>query len=180
MEPLDNQDLKLRNREFVRLLAEHELRLAGYVHTLVPAWHDAEDILQNTKLRLWEQFDSYRPDADFAGWAFTIAGYLVQEYRKRCQRQRVHFNDVLLEKLSRRFSNASAWDDRTTALVECMRTLNTASRKLLRLFCTDRRKIKDIALDLGQTPSATYQALSRVRRSLLECVRNRIQEGKDR
>jgi RNA polymerase sigma-70 factor, ECF subfamily len=179
VEPSDDQNLNLRNREFVRLLAEHELRLAGYVHALVPAWHDAEDILQNTKLRLWEQFDSFRPNTDFAGWAFTIAGYLVQEYRKRCQRQRVHFNDELLAKLSRRFANASVWDDRTSALVECVKTLNTASRKLLRLFCTEHRKIKDIAHDLGQTPSATYQALSRIRRGLLECVRNRIQEGKD-
>jgi RNA polymerase sigma-70 factor (ECF subfamily) len=175
----DHQALNDRNREFVRLLAGHELRLAGYVHALVPSWHDAEDILQNTKLRLWEQFDSYRPDEDFAGWAFTVAGYLVKDYRKRCQRQRVQFSDALLEKLAQRFAVSSAWDHRTSALVECVKTLNAASRRLLRLFCTDRRKIKDIAHDLGQTPSATYQALSRTRRSLLECVRSRLGEGKE-
>ena len=181
MKQPDDQELNRRNREFVRLLAEHELRLAGYVHTLVPSWHDAEDILQNTKLRLWEQFDSFRPDADFAGWAFTIAGYLVQEYRKRCRRQRVYFSDALLERLSRHFTAApSVWEDRASALVECVKTLNAASRKLLRLFCTERRKIKDIAHDLGQTPSAAYQALSRIRRGLLECVKDRLQEGKDR
>ena len=180
MKPSDDQAVTLRNQEFVRLLAEHEHRLAGYVHTLVPAWHDAEDILQNTKLRLWQQFDSYRPEADFAGWAFTIARYLVQEYRKRCQRQRVHFSDELLERLSRRFAASSTWDACTSALVECVKTLSAASRKLLRVFCTERRKIKDIAQDLGQTPSATYQALSRTRRLLLECVQNRLREDKDR
>jgi RNA polymerase sigma-70 factor (ECF subfamily) len=175
----DKQEPDIRNLEFVRLLAKHELRLAGYVHALVPAWHDAEDILQNTKLRLWTQFDSYRPDEDFAGWSFTIAGYLVKEYHKRCQRQRVHFSDELLEKISQRFATPSTWDARTSALVECVKTLNTASRKLLRLFCTERRKLKEIAVDLGQTPSATYQAMSRIRRGLLVCIRNRLREGKE-
>jgi RNA polymerase sigma-70 factor, ECF subfamily len=174
-------ELISRNRQFVRLLGEHELRLAGYVHTLIPSWHDAEDILQNTKLRLWEQFDSYRPNADFAGWAFTIAGYLVREYRKRCQREKVFFNDELLEKLTQRLrvnSVSSIWDDRVSALVGCVKALNDASRRLLRLSCMGNRKIKDIASDLGQTPSATYQAISRIRRGLIECVRQRLQESK--
>ena len=66
----------------MRLLAEHERQLAGYVHTLVPLWQDAEDVLQNTKLRLWEQFDSFQLGTDFAAWAITIAGYMVRTHRK--------------------------------------------------------------------------------------------------
>lgn len=176
----NNEQLDLRNHEFVRLLAEHELRLAGYVHAMVPSWHDAEDVLQNTKLRLWKQFDSYRPDEDFAGWAFTIARYLAKEYHTRCHRERIHFSDELLEKIAHRFATPSAWDNRTSALVECVKKLNAASKKLLYLFCTEQRKLKDIAHDLGQTPAAAYQAMSRVRRGLLECVRTRMQEGDDR
>ena len=83
------------------MLAEHERQLAGYVHTLVPSWQDAEDVLQNTKLRLWEQFESFQRGTDFAAWAFTIAGYMVRTHRKTCQRQRVCFSDDLLEKISR-------------------------------------------------------------------------------
>jgi DNA-directed RNA polymerase specialized sigma24 family protein len=67
-------------------------------------------------------------------------------------------------------------EDRVLALVECVKKLDAAGRKLLRLFCTDRRKIKDIAGDLGQTPAAAYQALSRMRRMLFNCVEKRLQE----
>ena len=56
----DDPNWDLHNREFVRLLAEHERQLSGYVHALIPLWQDAEDVLQNTKLRLWEQFDSFQ------------------------------------------------------------------------------------------------------------------------
>lgn len=174
----EDQERDLRYREFVRLLLEHERRLTGYVHTLIPSWQDAEDVLQETKLRLWEQFDSFRADADFAAWAIAIAGYMVQAHRKRCQRQRVCFSDDLLEKISQHIpAVASArHDNRLAALVECVKSLNDASRKLLRAFCSDRRKIKDLASELGQTSSAIYSSLFRIRRSLLECAQKRLRE----
>ncbi len=176
MKSTKDQERDLRYREFVRLLVEHERRLMGYVHTLIPSWQDAEDVLQDTKLRLWEQFDSFRPEADFAAWAIAIASYMVRAYRKRCQRQRVCFSDDLLEKISQHIPAASPYkhDNRISALVECVKTLNDASRKLLRAFCTGHQKIKDIAGDLDQTPSATYSALFRIRRSLLECVQKHL------
>lgn len=174
----DDQKRDLRNREFVRLLAEHERHLEGYVHALVPVWQDAEDILQNTKLRLWEQFDSFRPDADFAAWAIAIASYMVRTHRTLSQRQRVCFSDDLVEKISQHIPTASSrQDDRISALVECVRALSNASRKLLRLFCTGQRKIKDIAGELDQTPSATYSALYRIRWSLFDCVQKRLRKG---
>ena len=177
----DDRERESHNRQFLRLLAEHERQLTGYVHTLVPSWQDAEDVLQETKLRLWEQFEAFEPGTDFAAWAFTIAGYMVRKYRKDCQRERVCFSDDLLEKLSRHvatITSSSARDDRVLALVECVRAINDASRKLLRLFCTGHRRIKDIARELGQTPSATYSSLFRLRRSLLDCVRRRLQREK--
>jgi RNA polymerase sigma-70 factor, ECF subfamily len=177
----DDQEQALHNRQYLRLLAEHERQLTGYVHTLVPSWQDAEDILQDTKVRLWEQFESFQPGTDFAAWAFTIAGYMVRKYRKTCQRQRVCFSNDLLEKLSQHvaaISSSSARDDRMLALVECVRTLSDASRRLLRFFCTGHCRIKDIARELGQTPSATYSSLFRIRRSLLDCVRRRLQREK--
>jgi RNA polymerase sigma-70 factor (ECF subfamily) len=177
----NRQDQDQRNIEFVRLLAAHELRLSVYVHTLVPLWNDAEDVLQNTKVRLWEQFDQFQPGTDFAAWAFTVAGYMIRTYRKQCHRQRLCFADNLLQKIAAETSPAdSAGEDRIAALVECVRALGDTSRQLLRLFYTDRQRVKDIARQLGQAPTATYQALSRIRRSLSECVEKRLHEEEGR
>jgi len=41
------------------LLAKNERRLSQYVLALVPNWADADDLIQQTKVRLWEQFGQY-------------------------------------------------------------------------------------------------------------------------
>jgi RNA polymerase sigma-70 factor, ECF subfamily len=179
----DDQDRDAKNREFMRLLAEHERRLSAYVHTLIPLWQDAEDVLQDTKLSLWAEFDSFRPGTDFAAWTFTIASYSVRTYRKRCQRQRVCFSDDLLEKMAGHMTtraSSAVHEHRMTALVECVNALSGARRKLLRLFYASRLRIKDLAADLGQSPDAVRMALFRIRRSLLECVQKRTQEEQSR
>jgi RNA polymerase sigma-70 factor, ECF subfamily len=174
----NEHDRELRYRDFVRLLAEHEQYVAGYVHALIPLWQDAEDVLQETKLRLWEQFDSFQIGTNFAAWATTIAGFMVRTYRKRSQREKVCFSDDLIEKLSlqARAIPTTTADPRMLALVECVNALNAASRRLLRLVCVGKRKIKDIARDLRQTPSATRVALFRIRQSLSQCVEERLQK----
>lgn len=182
MKHINDQERELRYREFVRLLAENERHLAGYVHALIPLWQDAEDVLQDTKLRLWEQFDSFQLGTNFPAWAFTIAGYMVRTHRKRLSRERICFSDDLLEKLSRQVPAIVALesDDRLPALVECVKMLSNASRKLLRVFCVGHQKIKDIAHDLGQTPAATRVALFRIRQSLSECVAERLRKEESR
>jgi RNA polymerase sigma-70 factor, ECF subfamily len=167
--------------DFVRLLGAHERQVSGYIHTLVPSWQDAEDVMQNTRLRLWQQFGSFRRDGDFGAWAIAIANYMVRNYRRDAGRERVRFNDELLEKISKHIpAISSREDDRISALQECVNALGAASRKLLHHFCTGHQKIKDIARELGQTPSSTYSAFFRLRWSLFDCVQKRLREERRR
>ena len=64
LRPVRRQATTVR-REFLRLLGEHERRLRGFILALVPHWADADDIAQEVRLRLWEQFDDYDPAKDF-------------------------------------------------------------------------------------------------------------------
>jgi RNA polymerase sigma-70 factor (ECF subfamily) len=173
-----DQEQEARYREYVWLLAQHERQLAGYVHALVPRWHDAEDVLQDTKLRLWEQFDTFQPGSNFAAWSCTVAGFMVQTYRKHCQRERVCFSDDLMQRLARYVPMVSATepDEDLSALIECVKALSKASRNLLRLVCLGQRKIKDVAAELGQTPAATRVALFRIRQALAKCVKKRLKK----
>lgn len=181
MSHFKDQDQELRHREYVCLLARHDRQLAEYVHALIPLWQDAEDVLQDTKLRLWEQFDSFELGTDFAAWAFTIAHYAVRTYRTQRQRQRVCFSDDLVEKIAKHLPTMSARtpDARLSALIECAKSLNKANRELLRLVFAGQRKIKEVARELGQTSSATYVALFRARQSLFVCVEKRLRKEND-
>jgi RNA polymerase sigma-70 factor, ECF subfamily len=178
MKPSTNRQHDAETTEFVRLLAEHDRRLSAYIHTLIPSWTDAEDVVQNTKLRLWEQFDSFRRDGDFGAWAIAVANYMVRSHRRDSQRERVRFDDELLDKISRHIPSVSSSkdDDRMSALLECVKTLGEAGQTLLRRFMARRCKIKELADELGQSPSSVYTALFRVRWSLFDCVQKRLKE----
>jgi RNA polymerase sigma-70 factor, ECF subfamily len=177
MKPSDEQK-DLSSDVFLRLLAEHDRQLSAFVHIAVPRWQDAEDVLQDTKLRLWKQFESYQRGTDFAAWAFTVAGYMVRTHRKRCQRQRVCFDDNLLEKILQNTHLISplAGSGRQSALAECVHMLDRVKRKLLHLVYAERKKTKDIAQALGQPPSTIRVTLLRIRQSLYRCVQKRMQE----
>jgi RNA polymerase sigma-70 factor, ECF subfamily len=160
-----------RNAEFVRLLKRHDRRVAAYVFSLVPDWNDAEDIVQETCVRLWEQFDEYRPDEDFGAWACTVARYLVLAYRKRTQRQRLHFRSDVLDALDAQVAaDQPEAERRLRLLAECVRRLGDSAGDLLRRCYAEGAKIKDIAGQLGRSVNGVYLALSRIRRDLHECV----------
>ena len=49
----------------------------------MPNWADADNIVQEVRIRLWQQFDSYDPTKDFGDWARAIAKYQALTYHKR-------------------------------------------------------------------------------------------------
>ena len=67
-------------------------------------------------------------------------------------------------------------DRRLGILAECARKLGAEALDLLRCCYVERRKIKDIAAELGRSLAGTYQVLSRIRRELFDCVQERLHQ----
>jgi RNA polymerase sigma-70 factor, ECF subfamily len=160
-----------RGAKFVQLLAAHEHRLSSYVLALVPSWNDAEEIIQQTKLRLWEQFGSYDATKDFGIWACVIARYEVLTFRTRSARSRVHFSQELVDRMSGELTETAAEsDDRLTFVEGCLKKLTRWQRELLWRCCIAGDSTKQVAIQLGRKADATRQALLRIRRKLYRCI----------
>lgn len=160
-----------RHVEFVRLLKQHDRRVSAFLFSLVPNWDDAQDLLQDTCVRLWEQFDDYRADEDFGTWACTIAHYLVLTYRKRTQRERYHFNLAVIDALNKQVAkDHSENEERLRILADCVSKLSTFARDLLNRCYAGNVKMKDVAKQLGLSVNSLYLTLSRLRRDLYDCV----------
>jgi RNA polymerase sigma-70 factor, ECF subfamily len=157
---------------FVQLLAAHERCLNSFVLALLPNWSDAEDIIQETKLRLWEQFDTYDPKRDFGTWACVIARYQVLAFRTRSARSHVLFSQELVERLSQELVQTHSESDvRLVFLEGCVKKLGQWQRNLLLRCCgAECRSLQELAVQLGRTPGAIRQALLRVRRLLYRCI----------
>lgn len=169
------QDLK--TREFVRLLTQHERRLFAYILALVPRWADADDILQETSLRLWDEFDKYSPGTDFMAWAGRVAFYQVLTFRKQHNRDRRLFSEQFIDVVD---AAATAVPDEADAqhlaLADCMTKLSDSNRELLRACYSADTNIKEAAARLGRSLPAVYRALSRIRITLHECVEQSMQK----
>ena len=82
----DHLDADPRTADFMRLVTQHDRQWKAYVLSLVPHWADADDILQDTKLELWERFAEYDPAGDFGAWARKIILYRVMTFRSQSGR----------------------------------------------------------------------------------------------
>lgn len=164
-----------RAGQFVGLLARDERRLSGYVLALVPNWHDADEVLQETKIRLWEQFDQYDPSKDFGAWACTVAHYVILAQRKTSQRKHARFSPQFFDVMAVEAELISLEaDSRHAALMECLETLDRPSRDLIAQCYSRRMTIKSVAISLGRSISGTQKAVARIRHKLQECIERKL------
>jgi RNA polymerase sigma-70 factor (ECF subfamily) len=176
----DNSDVAIGDRalEFVRLLGEHERPLCVYVLALVPHWTDADEIVQKTRIRLWEQFSEYQPDKDFGAWARTIAFYQVQTYRKEKKRYVVRFSEKLSEAISAEAAHVPVLvAERRDALLYCLKKLDRAKRRLIVKYYAGSETMHELAKRLGRTYASLRKAVYRTQITLSECVESRLHGG---
>ena len=117
---------------FVRLFAQNQKRLLGYIYSLVPHAQNAEDICQKTSLVLWRKFQQLQPDGDFLTWACRVAYLEVCNFRRTRARDRLRFSDELLEYLAEdRLGDLDAMNQRLDALRECVKQLRPPQQELI-------------------------------------------------
>jgi RNA polymerase sigma-70 factor, ECF subfamily len=169
-----------RNEVFVELLTLHQRRLYGFLYTLVPNPADAEDLLQQTSLVLWQKFNEFDLDKSFPAWACGIAQFLVLNHLKERRRSRVVFSNELIAQLAETHNNAEGADlADSVALAGCVEELSEADRKLIRLCYTAKHNIKAAAAAIGRPAASVYVSLVRVRRLLMDCIqRSSAEEGR--
>jgi RNA polymerase sigma-70 factor (ECF subfamily) len=167
-----------RHTQFLRLYTKHQHRILAYVFMLVPNRTDAEDLLQDTAVLLWEKFDQFEAGTDFAAWACRVAFLTVSNHRKRFTRSKLLFSDDLLEAVAdRALELAPHLDDRRDALQECMKRLEDRDRRMIMARYEPGGGAGRAADVSGRTIQATYKALYRIRKALFDCVTLRVAEG---
>jgi RNA polymerase sigma-70 factor (ECF subfamily) len=156
---------------FVRLLGQNQRRLFLYVMSLVPNWNDAEEIIQETNLVLWREFDQFTLGTNFAAWACKVAFHQVLAFRKRRQRERLEFSPAFLEAVAAETVEVADYlEERSQILAGCVGKLPEPHRDLLRLRYTEGLSVEAISQKLDRSVEAVYRALSRIRQTVHQCV----------
>src|ERR1044071_8211633 len=76
------------------LVRRHLGAIGRFLYASGAGRSDVEDLVQETLFRAFRKVDSWRGEASFRSWLFTIAGNLLRdEYRKRKGRQVISIDD---------------------------------------------------------------------------------------
>ena len=83
---------------YVELVNRYRDRLINFVFRFVGSFEEAEDIVQDTFVKLYQKKDYYRPINAFSTWIFTIASNLAKtELRKRKRRKVSYLSRIGME-----------------------------------------------------------------------------------
>src|SRR5205809_5199012 len=62
-----------RNYSFNLLVRKHQQRLYWHVRRIVIDHDDANDVIQNTFIKVWKALDNFRADSQLYTWLYRIA-----------------------------------------------------------------------------------------------------------
>ena len=161
--------------EFLLLLKQHEQRTNAYIFSLVPHWADAEEIAQEVRLRLWQQFDQYDRSKDFGAWARTIAYYMVLAFRERQGRNRQMVSQEFVEAVAQEVESSSdTFSEQSAALKHCVNELPASKRDLICEWYASDDSAREFADRFGRSYEATRKTILRIRMLLRKCVDNQL------
>ena len=158
------------------LMERWELPLKGFIGRIVLNAGEAEELAQETFVRVWQQREKFRAGAEFRPWLFAIAVNLARN-RLRWWRRRP---TVELHEWSStegegsegvREEGALEKKERAAAVRDAIAALPVELREAIVLFEYEQMSHAEIAATVGATPKAVETRIYRARDKLRTVLR---------
>jgi len=198
MDPLADPDVRLMLQvrdgnaaAFEELMLRYQDRLVTVLEHLVGKRGQAEDLAQDVFLRVYRARHTYRPDAKFSTWLFTIAHNAASNsLRSRSRRREVQVgpadsgcqNALTIDELAQAASglmptrqlDKAELRDIVKAAID---SLGERQRMALLLNKFEGMSYDDIATAMELSPKAIKSLLSRARENLREALEPYFERG---
>jgi RNA polymerase sigma-70 factor, ECF subfamily len=136
------------------LVRRHLGAIGRFLYASGAGRSDVEDLVQETLFRAFRRVDSWRGEASFRSWLFTIAGNLLRDdYRKRKGRQVISIDDRDLPDRADPEADFAA-GEAERRVREGLSKLPRLQREVFLLRAQEGKEYGDIAAALGTTPGA--------------------------
>ncbi len=145
-------------------------RLLHVLTRRLPTQEDAEDVVQQTLLRVFEKIGLYDTRQRLSPWVFTIAVRLAaQQMRRKClpMGQEAERQLELIDRTAAPDEQASRREERDNLWTVADRVLKTEQWTALWLFYGEEQSIPEVAQSLGRTKTSVSVLLFRARKILL-------------
>jgi RNA polymerase sigma-70 factor, ECF subfamily len=157
--------------DFLRQYSRHQKQIYSFIGAFLRSAADIDEVLQETSVILWSKYHEFRPEGDFLRWACGIARLEVYRFCRSRKGVALPLDDRLFETLVE--DRELLWehlDRRRVALSDCLKKLKRRDRELIEACYQVGTTAKSVAERLCRPVNAVYQSLSRIRRTLHDCV----------
>ena len=168
-----------RTEQLRQLITLHQRQIYSYIFSVVPRPVEAEDLLQETNLVICRKYGEFNEGTNFLAWACTIAYWSIRKSQQKYARTKVVFDQDIYEAVSATAtSKGPEVDARHEALARCLQKLSPRDRELIVTRYENRQGVAEAAKKSGRSLHATYKALSRIRKTLFDCVNREVERNK--
>src|ERR1700754_4118341 len=150
------QDEKTRNEAFNLLLKKYQQKLYWHIRRMVVDHDDADDLIQDTFIKVWKNLPGFRSDAQLYTWMYRIAtNECITFLNKKKQKNNIPLDDVAYE-LADTLADSSYFngDQAQLKLQEALLTLPEKQRLIFNMKYYDDMKYEEISDVLGTSVGA--------------------------
>ncbi|MEM9110049.1 MAG: sigma-70 family RNA polymerase sigma factor [Planctomycetota bacterium] len=162
--------------DLVRFALRERPRLIAYATVILADEHAAEDVFQDVLIIAMQKADEIASPEHLKGWLRLAARNRSLDVRRTRRNHASVLDPSVLDVLENSWSKLDESDTsaRVEALRKCIDQLPPKARKVLELRYVQGLTGQQLADRLGRKLSTAYVAVSRVHRTLHECIQNRL------
>ena len=163
--------------QFILKLTEAQSGLYAYIYTMIGDHNKAKDVLQESNIVMWRKIDEF-DGKNFDAWSVTICKFQVMAFFRDKKRDKLLLDPELAEQISRTAEKEfSFFNHAEPQLMECLSDLGDHNRNLIEMKYFKKLKMDQIAERLQRKVSAVKVAIHRIRKSLFECIDEKMKTG---
>ena len=163
------------------LVYRYKDRLFNYINQFVHDIDLAEDLLQDTFLKLYTHKNSYKEVAKFSTWIYTIAGNFAKTELRKFKRRKTYshsdlsFNDneFIIKDDNKTPSDVFLDKGLRESLHECLASLPLNFRTIIILRDIQELSYDEISTIVELSLGTVKSRINRARLKLYECLQNK-------
>ena len=163
------------------LVFRYKDRLFNYIYQFVHDIDLAEDLLQDTFLKLYTHKNSYKEIAKFSTWIYTIAGNFAKTELRKFKRRKTYshsdlsFNDneFIIEDKNKTPSDVFLDEGLRKSLHQCLSSLPLNFKNIIILRDIQELSYDEISTIVELSLGTVKSRINRARLKLYKCLQNK-------
>lgn len=159
-----------------RVQMRNRAKLYSYIWSIVHDEHVAEDVMQDVYALALKKCDEIDDEEHLLNWTRKAARLTALRALRERHKSPVFLSDTTLDLLEQDWADMDSEDPSTMieALRKCMGFLTPRAKQMVKMRYVDGIRCTDMAKTLNHKVESVYVAMSRIHRTLSNCIRSRI------